>query len=76
MHVCMYACVQMIHGFLPILLLAGVVTLSCKGFALPFIHVVPQGSSIIDYASHSYLVMTLCIFSKIFSLEIPSLFQV
>ena len=50
MHVYVYACVQMIHGFLPILRHAGVVTLSCKGFALPFVHVVPQGSSIIDCA--------------------------
>ena len=46
----MYASVQMIHGFLPILRLAGVVTLSCRGFALPFVHVVPQGSSIIECA--------------------------
>ena len=46
----MYACVQMIHGFLPILRLAGVVTLSCRGFALLFVHAVPQGSSIIECA--------------------------
>ena len=48
MHVCMYACVQMIHGFLPILLLVEVVMLSCRGFVLSF--VVSQGFSIIDCA--------------------------
>ena len=48
MYVCMYACVQMIHGFLPILLLVEVVMLSCRGFVLSF--VVSKGFSIIDCA--------------------------
>ena len=49
MHVCMYMC-KMIHSFLPILRLAEVVMLSCRGFVLPFVHVVPKGFSIINCA--------------------------
>ena len=36
MHVCIYACVQMIHGFLPILPLVGVVMLFYRGFVLGY----------------------------------------
>ena len=72
----MYVCVQMIYSFLSILRHTGVMMLFCRGFVLLFVQAVPQGSLIIDCASHFYLVMTLRIFSKIFSSEIPSLFQV
>ena len=78
MHACMHVC-KMIHNFLPILRLAVVVMLSCRDFILFMLSLRVFQSSIVfshSFPNSFYHVMTLCIFSKVFSFKIPSLFLV